>query len=132
LHARFSARAILSLYAAVLASSEADFVNFRQLSPRVELVPNGVNTDKFSAIDRTRSSGFLNWIYWGRFSRNKRIDCVIAYAAAARKRGFDVRLTICGTDFDDLLPALRELTTEAPVIMHCLTHFFHSSPMHFL
>ena len=57
LHARFSTRAILSLYAAVLASSEADFVKFRQLSPRVELVPNGVNTDKFSAIDRTRSSG---------------------------------------------------------------------------
>ena len=118
LHARFSARALLSLYDVVLASSEADYAKFRQLSRRVELVPNGVNTDKFSVIDRTRSPGFLNWIYWGRFSRNKRIDCVIAYAAAARKRGFGVRLTICGTDFDDLLPALKELISGHHLQQH--------------
>jgi alpha-1,3-mannosyltransferase len=42
---------------------------------------------------------------------------VIAYAAAARKRGFDVRLTICGTDFDDL-PALRELISGHHLQQH--------------
>jgi alpha-1,3-mannosyltransferase len=118
LHARFSARAMLSLYAVVLASSEADYAAFKQLSPRVKLVPNGVNTDKFSAIGRTHSPDFLNWIYWGRFSRNKRIDCVIAYAAAARKRGFDIKLTICGTDFDKLLPALKELISGHHLQQH--------------
>jgi len=115
LHCHISLSPMLARYNAILASSETDQRTFAAFSRRVELVPNGVNIEKFNAARARGGDDFLRWIYWGRFSRNKRIDQVIHYLALARGRGFPARLLICGNDFDELMPSLVSAIEESGV-----------------
>ena len=112
LHKRFTGPAMLSLYDVVLASSESDFATFKKLSDRVMLVQNGVGVSRFENIARNSPPDFKRWIYWGRFSANKRLNQVIRYLAGARKRGIDANLKICGRDFDGVEPSLKRLIRE--------------------
>ncbi len=118
LHAAVTARLMLDGYNAILASSASDQRMFRRFSNRVELVPNGANTQKFDKVERNGAKDRLHWIYWGRFSRNKRIDLVIRYAASARERGFPVRLLVCGTDFDGLQGSFQSLIRDLGITEH--------------
>jgi alpha-1,3-mannosyltransferase len=93
-------------YRRVLASSSSDFAYYRRLVGRVDLCSNGVHVRRFNAVE-PRDPGSRNaWIYWGRLSRNKRVDLIIDYAAAMHRRGQPVKLLICGKDFDGLMPEL--------------------------
>jgi alpha-1,3-mannosyltransferase len=105
-HEKFLLQAALRAYTAVLASSAADYQHFGKFSERVVLCPNGVNVDRFR-MPRKDKARANRWIYWGRFSINKRLDRVIACVAQARSAGFDVDLCICGPDFDGISDDLR-------------------------
>ena len=94
-------------YRRVLASSVGDFNYFRGFADRIALCSNGVSVKRFNAVSGVEGRSIFNWIYWGRLSRNKRLDLAIDYVAHARRLGFPVELMICGKDFDGLLPELR-------------------------
>lgn len=99
-------KSMLGHYQEVLATSVGDELYFKQFSSRVALCSNGVHVEKFSRVPAWESSEKLKntrrWIYWGRLSKNKRIDLLIDYVALAKKLGFLVELLICGQDFDGL------------------------------
>jgi len=95
-------------YRRVLASSASDFEYYRRLVGRVELCSNGVHVKRFNRVESRDHTSLNAWIYWGRLSRNKRVDLVIDYAAAMHRRGRPVQLLICGQDFDGLMPELTE------------------------
>ncbi len=97
-------------YERVLASSIGDYDYFSHYVDRISLCSNGVQVKQFNRVNPGRPRNLHRWIYWGRLSRNKRVDLVIDYAALARRRGFPIDLLICGRDFDGLLP---ELTDQA-------------------
>jgi alpha-1,3-mannosyltransferase len=93
-------------YERVLASSAGDYDYFSHYVDRISLCSNGVQVKQFNTVRPDRARSVHRWIYWGRLSRNKRVDLVIDYAAAARRRGFPIDLLVCGQDFDGLLPEL--------------------------
>ncbi len=94
-------------YRRVLASSVGDYDYFKRYVERISLCSNGVHVKQFNAVVPDRRGDLTRWIYWGRLSRNKRVDLVIDYAADARRRGFPVDLLVCGKDVDGLMPALK-------------------------
>jgi alpha-1,3-mannosyltransferase len=111
-HEKLLLRSALNAYTSILASSSADYNRFRQFSNRVVLCPNGVNIERFRLSKKT-SRRANRWIYWGRFSKNKRLDRVIACVAQARTAGFDVDLCICGPDFDGISDELKRQIAAA-------------------
>jgi alpha-1,3-mannosyltransferase len=107
MHWHWFAGPILNQYDDVLASSSADFDAFKSKAPQVKLVANGVNISRFASVTRPAALPPTRWIYWGRLSRNKRIDLLIDTVKQSRDAGLDVHLTIAGKDFDDLLPSIK-------------------------
>lgn len=106
-HWRWFAAPILSRYDGILASSHADHELFRARAAHVRLVPNGVNVEKFLSIEPAADPDPRRWIYWGRLSRNKRLDLLIELIARAREREVRIDLLIVGSDFDELESTLR-------------------------
>lgn len=104
---RFGLRRALSHYRSVLASSVADEAYFRGFSDRVALCSNGVATDKFGVVPVDQDRPLNRWIYWGRLSRNKRVDQLIDTVALAHREGLPVDLLICGRDADGLADQLK-------------------------
>lgn len=110
-HETFLMRAALKRYSAVLASSESDYSRFKNFSKHVVLCANGVNIERFQLSGKT-SLRPNRWIYWGRLSRNKRLDRVVACVAQARKAGLHIDLCICGPDFDGVHDELKRQISE--------------------
>ena len=106
LHERFLLRSMLSTYDRVLATSLADQAHFSRFSAAVDLAENGVETVRFAKIHGENRS-FRQWIYWGRLSRNKRLDRAIDLARLAVDAGENVDFLITGPDFDDLTGSLK-------------------------
>jgi len=104
---RFGLRRALNHYRSVLASSVADEAYFRGFSDRVVLCGNGVATDKFGVVPVDLDRPLNRWIYWGRLSRNKRVDQLIDTVALAHREGLPVDLLICGRDADGLADQLK-------------------------
>ena len=104
LHSGLLFRPALARYRRVLASSRTDAELFSRFSHRVELAENGVDVRKFSDVaSRSQAPRDLcRWVYWGRMSRNKRLDLLIDLVARERMRGRPVSLLIVGEDFDGL------------------------------
>lgn len=100
-------RNFLNHYRRVLASSDADFDYFRHHTERAVLCSNGVQVERFRAVPSLEPRPLSRWIYWGRLSRNKRIERVIDTVAVARRLGHPVELLIAGQDFDGLRPGLE-------------------------
>ena len=94
-------------YRRILATSVSDLEYFKRFAARVELCSNGVDVKSFYGVPAPGPLGPYRWIYWGRLSRNKRVDLAIAYVAHARALGHPVELLVCGQDFDLQLPALE-------------------------
>lgn len=107
-HARVTAPLLLRRYARVLASSRTDLATFQRYSSRTVLAENGIDTTKFGTGSGMRRD-LKRWIYWGRFSRNKRLDSLIRLVATLAERGIEVELSLCGTDFDGTLKSLQGL-----------------------
>jgi alpha-1,3-mannosyltransferase len=100
-------RGSLRHYRRILADSVGDEAYFRHYSNRVVLCCVGVDVEKFNNVLPWQNKSPDRWIYWGRLSKNKRVDLVIDYAAIAQKMGYPVDLMICGRDFDDVLDGLK-------------------------
>jgi len=101
-HEHFLMRPLLSHYRRVLAVSQSDAEYFSRYSGHVDQCDNGI---AFSKFQRGRIAGVpdpTKWIYWGRWSRNKRIDAVIDVVAQARDQGIAIDLLVAGPDFDHL------------------------------
>jgi len=94
-------------YRRVLASSVGDYDYFKRYVERISLCSNGVHVKQFNTVVPHCRGDLNRWIYWGRLSRNKRVDLVIDYAADARRRGFPIDLLVCGQDVDGLMTALK-------------------------
>lgn len=109
---RLGLRHALSHYRSVLASSVADEAYFRTFSDRVVLCGNGVATDKFGVVPTSLDRPLNRWIYWGRLSRNKRVDQLIDTVALARSQGHQVDLLVCGRDFDGIADQLKAQVSD--------------------
>ncbi len=97
-HSDLGMRFLLGRFALVLCSSTSDYRRFSAVTDKARLVENGVDILKFSEIAEPGS--LLRWLYWGRLAANKRLDVLLEYVAQVRAEGHDLRLTICGNDFD--------------------------------
>ena len=102
MHEHFLMRHLLKRYRKVLAVSESDSAYFSRFSDRVEKCENGISFSKFQRGLLSGTPDPTRWIYWGRWSRNKRIDVVIDAVALARDQGIAIDLLIAGPDFDHL------------------------------
>ena len=122
LHERLLMRTLLRHYRKILATSESDTAYFSQFSDRVEKCENGIAYAKFQQGRLTGTPDPAKWIYWGRWSRNKRIDAVIDTVAMARDQGIAIDLLIAGPDFDQLRESLQNqigaLKLDASVRLH--------------
>lgn len=118
LHWDLVAPHVLRRYDLVLASSTSDAVKFAERSANVKLVPNGVDVAKFLSVQRESGEKLTRWIFWGRLSRNKRVDLVIDLVARVRAAGLDVKLTVAGSDFDGVLDDAREQVRRAGLADH--------------
>ncbi len=101
-HEHFLMRPLLRHYRRVLAVSASDADYFRHFSARVHTAENGIAYAKFQRGRTTGTPDPTRWIYWGRWSRNKRIDAVIDAVMLARDHGIGINLLIAGPDFDQL------------------------------
>jgi alpha-1,3-mannosyltransferase len=102
LHEHVLMRPLLSHYRRILAISESDARYFSHFSPVVDQCEIGIAFSKFQHGRITGGPDPTKWIYWGRWSRNKRIDAVIDMVAQARDQGIAIDLLIAGPDFDNL------------------------------
>ncbi|WP_181814663.1 glycosyltransferase family 4 protein [Sphingomonas aracearum] len=81
-------------YAAVIASSEQDAALFSPIGGgKVLAVENGVDLQKFAGLARP---GSRTMIYFGRFTRHKGVDRVIAWFASLHRRAPEWTLILAG------------------------------------
>jgi alpha-1,3-mannosyltransferase len=102
MHEHLLMRPLLKHYRRVLAISESDATYFGHYSKRVHKAELGIAYAKFLPGRTVGTPDPTRWIYWGRWSRNKRIDAVIDTVALARDNGIAIDLLIAGPDFDHL------------------------------
>ncbi len=117
LHKRYLMRGALAVYDRILASSRNDHDFFNRYSKKVVLVENGVDVDRFSAvseIDRG-TDGHLKWIYWGRITKHKRIDCLIDTVRIANDLGFPVSVKVIGSGEPNLIEELKSRAAASAV-----------------
>ncbi len=94
-------------YEKIIASSQSDAQLFSRITPRVVTIETGASTDKF--FNRSAREATRTMIYFGRFSRNKRLPGLIALLAALRTISPDWSLIVAGTESDDTISGLAEL-----------------------
>jgi alpha-1,3-mannosyltransferase len=102
-------RASLFWYDGVVAVSGADRALFSKIRKSVACVENGVNVSKY--FDRAPAAPAKTVLALGRLSSNKRLDRLIYFIAALRKRDLQWKLLIAGRQWDvsvDCLYALAE------------------------
>ena len=109
-------RGSIGYYRRVLATSIGDEKYFQHYAERTELCGNGVDVKRFNAVLAKQHKSLNRWIYWGRLSRNKRIEVAIDYVAYARDLGHPVDLLICGRDFDHLMTDLQRQVARLDLI----------------
>lgn len=109
LHEKLLLARVLRHYRRILATSAADAAYFSRFAGHVVLAENGVDVVRFQSIAAAKDRSPWQWIYWGRLSRNKRLDLAVATVRRARNGGYPVQLTICGNDFDGSGEELKRL-----------------------
>ncbi|BCJ91922.1 hypothetical protein IZ6_26570 [Terrihabitans soli] len=105
---RFSA----SRYDALCASSDSDYKLFSQISQRVHRIGNGVDGSKWQG--RASAEPTKTLIYFGRFSKNKRIDLLFPLLSALRRSGEDWKLIIAGRPWDVSVEELAGMSGRFP------------------
>lgn len=87
-------RATISQCAAVIACSEEDERRFRPVAgPRLRLIANPVDIDKFEGLANPRSATI---IYFGRLAPNKQVKALIEWFAGLAQIDPDARLIVAG------------------------------------
>ncbi|HKX11309.1 MAG TPA: glycosyltransferase family 4 protein [Stellaceae bacterium] len=88
---------VLSRYRAILASSVSDYEMVGRLHPTVMRIDNGIDYEKFAAVP-TLIADPPNFIYFGRFARNKRMDWLFQTFSALADLGVPFRLFMTGPE----------------------------------
>ena len=84
-------------------------------TPPVRALPLGMDFERFTVNERVREDGDpLRLLFLGRLEPLKNPDFALHAAAAAKKRGLDIELTLVGRDIDGyrvgtLIPLMRDL-----------------------
>jgi alpha-1,3-mannosyltransferase len=99
-------RANIQAYDAICASGDSDQAIFSKISKRVHPVGNGVQIDKWAG--RARPNAGRTLIYFGRISRNKRVDLALLLLKQLRADHEDWRLIIAGSPWDVSEKMLRD------------------------
>ena len=94
----------------VIACSPKDEQLFSSVSSRVTLVENGIDYQRFAAVEKQPDEGTLMFV--GRLSRNKRVDRLISVLARVRERRPNARLMVIGPDWEGLRPGLERLAVK--------------------
>jgi len=116
-------RLSLSRFNATIACSEADQNSFARIcGPRLMLVENGVDIDKFAA---TADPDARTILYFGRIAPNKRIDRLIRWFAALNALDPGWSLVVAGKPMGVSIPDLRRIAGEQGVVEKIE---FHDSP----
>ena len=91
-------RAIWRNAASVVACSEGLKNRALRFMPSVsiDVIPNGVELDRFCPADRDEESETLRLLTVGRLSATKRVDMLVNAVKLLHREGRDVRLTIVG------------------------------------
>ncbi|MDX6805002.1 glycosyltransferase family 4 protein [Terrihabitans rhizophilus] len=103
---RTATRASIKAYDAVCASGESDYALFSGISDRVHRIGNGVESAKWA--DRASREPTKTLIYFGRISRNKRVDLLLLLLSRLVSADPEWRLIIAGTFWDVKEGAVRE------------------------
>lgn len=94
----------------VAACSKNDFALFKKISKKIVLIENGMDYKFFSGARNKADPN--TFIYVGRISKNKRVDNIIEAIAIVQRKIPNVKLTITGEDFENLLPNLRKIVAD--------------------
>jgi alpha-1,3-mannosyltransferase len=96
---------MLAPYRLVLATSQSDAAYFGRYladADRLRVTGNGIDVARYRVADRPAAGDVHRWIYWGRLSANKRVDCLIDCVERLQAAGHRVDLLIAGKDVDGL------------------------------
>ncbi len=79
-------------------------------SVTIDVIPNGVELDKFFPVEAKQNSDELKLITAGRLSPTKRMDILIEAVRIVQKKGLKVRLTIAGGGAGE--QSLKQMVSE--------------------
>lgn len=89
----------------VIAVSDHDYDIFHRICTNTVVVPNGIDFKSFSQINKNIQKN--NFLYFGRISKNKRLDNLITTFSYLKKNSCDFRLNIIGPDWEGLQDQLN-------------------------
>jgi alpha-1,3-mannosyltransferase len=95
LHELLAMRLLLRSYDRIFCVSRTDYGYFTRYTSNCELVENGVDVHHFGSAN-LESRPLTQWIYWGRFAANKRVDRLLPLLKQAVDVDPCVRLSLVG------------------------------------
>ena len=113
---------VLSRYRGILASSISDYEMIHGLYPRVTRIDNGIDYDEFAATPPLAADP-PNFIYFGRFARNKRMDLLFQAFQALAELGVRFRLFVCGPESQETKGDLVRQLAESGISDRVELHF---------
>ena len=90
----------------VIAVSSHDYDIFRRICQNITVVPNGIDFSAFSLANKNIQKN--TFLYFGRISKNKRLDNLIDTVCYLKDFIPDIRLNIIGQDWEGLQKHLTE------------------------
>jgi alpha-1,3-mannosyltransferase len=114
--------AVLSRYDGIIADSASDFEMVRKLHRRVVRIDNPIDFDDFATVPLLTSDP-PNFVYIGRFSRNKRLDRLFAALRALGDRGIQFRLLLVGPPSDETRDDLNRNLAASGIADKIELHF---------
>ena len=114
IYARTLLPLVLSRYRVILASSVSDYERVRRLHPAALRIDNGIDYDAFAAVPPLAADP-AEFVYFGRFARNKRMDRLFQAFKALEALGVDFRLSVVGPESAETKDALLRHLAESGI-----------------
>lgn len=113
-----AARYLIRAYDAVICVSKSDETTFRKILPmrRLYLIENGIDFNKFNRISKSIVPSANSFIYFGRFSSNKRVDLLLDVIIELIENGStEIKLTLVGDAEDvEFLRIIKDRASKYP------------------
>lgn len=108
LHFRTISRAALKRADAVVAVSRQDIERFRKISPKVVLIPNGIQAGGYRGGKKDRNL----FVFVGRLAKNKGIENLVEVFGQVAEKNRKARLFLLGGDTGNLRGGLERKVAE--------------------